>query len=776
MKNIFARRKTLYTMLISVILLLALGFFAVIFHNPLAKENEFLQNIRMSFLRNPVVIYFLHTYHSFRKLPDIVFAPYYLIPSKLPAYTIYITSENINFLNSNLPDNPISGYLYDENKVWVDAIFIAGGYKEKVQIKYRGTNANHWNSFQKSLRVKFPSEHLFNGMKSFDLIIPYDRGYFAEVLNFYRAQKLGLAVLDMSFARLSLNGVDMGVYIEVERWNEKKLSRSPLPDTLEVFNFGDGVSTDGKNTDATLINIKSRNDNYYFAQNTGLSSGEENLKVFYNILENADDETFKRLAPIIIDLPKLYAFNVVSVLAGSGHFDGSFGNVYLIFNPEKGKFEISPWDLGVRSIGNVFGDQRIELTNRVFSILEFRNARNKLLKSYIENQENLTDDMKFYDGWFEKTKYDFFTDNAKLYNNFQFLKQVRLFRKTLVDNFSAARAVLNYGDKYYMDNSLTAIKRKPLVLKESFSRLLEAGYSIDEFIMNNPFFVKRDTQTVALLPKTYYFQRDIIIPLGVRVVIDPGATLYMGEGISFFSYGSVIARGNNEKPIRVLRAYPNLAWGTFGVVNTENDKSVINNVEFDGGSGDKINGIIFTGMAAFHNADVEITNSIFKNAGDDDALNIKYGNFSVVNSVFTDNYSDGVDIDFSPKNSIVENNRFYNNGRIEGGDTIDLSWSDLLIKDNLIKGCSDKGISVGESSKPIVTSNTIEDCDIGIAVKDSSLAEIRDNVIKNSRIGIAAYQKKQVFGGGTANVINTLFENVKTKYENDGLSEINILK
>lgn len=783
-KHAIANKKRLYTAILGGGLFIVLVSSLFIFHNPLSEESVLLQRVRSGFLQNGMVVHFLHTYHSFRKLPDILFAPFHLVSSKLPGYTIYITPDNVALLNSNLPDNPINGYLHNENRAWVSAIFIAGDYKEKVQVKYRGTNANHWNSFQKSLRIQFPAGHLFKGMRSVDLIIPYDREYFAEALNFYRAKKLGLETLDMSFTRVNLNGVDMGVYIEAERWNEKLLSRRPAPDTLAVFNADDSVNAAGTDASASSILADSRSGTYYFAQNTGIPADKNVVSVFYRVLENADDATFKRLAPILIDLPKFYAFSVVSVLSGTRHYDGSFGNIYLIFNPEKGKFEISPWDLGVKPIDSVAGDHRMELTDRILSIPEFRNERNKLLESYIKNPANLSDDLKFYDGLVRETKYDFFTDDAKLYNNFQFLEQINLFRKTFIDNFSAAKVVLGYGGEYYKDDFPPAAKRAPLVLEDTFGRLLETGYSINEFVAANPSFVKRDVLTVALPEGVYYFEKDIIIPVGMKLVIDPGTTIYLGARASLLSYSPIVARGSAQMPIRVLRASPDKAWGTFGVVNTEKEKSIIDHVEFNGGSGAVINGIVFTGMVAFHNADVDIAYSTFQNSseagvGGDDGLNIKYGKARIARSLFRHTFSDGIDLDAPDKDTVVQDNAFYDIGydKVAGGDAIDISWSNVLIENNTVHGCTDKGVSVGEGSRPSVERNSIDGCNIGVAVKDTSVAAISNNSFSNTKIGVDAYRKKPEFSmGGTARVLGNTFTRVGKEYEKDTSSNIYIVE
>ncbi len=307
---------------------------------------------------------------------------------------------------------------------------------------------------------------------------------------------------------------------------------------------------------------------------------------------------------------------------------------------------------------------------------------------------------------------------------------------------------------------------------------METGYTIDQFIAANPSFIKRGEKTLALSSSEHIFKKDVIIPSGLELVIDSGATLYFDKGVSLISYSPIIAKGTNERKIKVSRLNPLEPWGAFAVINAGEKKSLIDNVEFDGGNvaaGITINGVYITGMAAFHNSDVDIANSSFKNSGGDDGLNVKYGKATIINSVFSNNFSDAIDMDFAPKETIIKNNKFYDNGYGGGGDAIDLSWSDFAVEDNYIRGCTDKGISVGESSKPTIKNNIIEQCDIGIAVKDSSVAEIINNKISKVRVGIDAYQKKQYFGGGIANLSGNIIKDAKTEYSKDNLSEINIL-
>jgi parallel beta-helix repeat protein len=183
-------------------------------------------------------------------------------------------------------------------------------------------------------------------------------------------------------------------------------------------------------------------------------------------------------------------------------------------------------------------------------------------------------------------------------------------------------------------------------------------------------------------------------------------------------------------------------------------------------------------MAVFHNADVDISNSSFKNSGSKYGLNIKYGLATIENSIFTDNSSGGIGADFVPKETVVRNNKFYNNDFSQEGSAINLSWSDFKTENNYIQCSADKGrgITVNENSKPTIKNNTIEQCDIGIVVKNSSVVEIIGNKISQARIGIDVFREKQVFGGGIANLYENILKDVRIDYSKDNLSEINILK
>ena len=87
--------------------------------------------------------------------------------------------------------------------------------------------------------------------------------------------------------------------------------------------------------------------------------------------------------------------------------------------------------------------------------------------------------------------------------------------------------------------------------------------------------------------------------------------------------------------------------------------------------------------------------------------------------------SDGFDSDFS-KGSIV-NCRF----KDIGNDAVDLSGSQVEMKDCELLNVGDKAVSVGERSVLTMKQSTITNAKIGVAAKDRSYATLSDLEFSN---------------------------------------------
>ncbi len=707
---------------------------------------------------------------SLRKLPDIVFLPYLLGKSDLPLIDIRMSKSDIDFLNDSLPkDSPFTGISFEEERPYTKVDFKSGDYEARVDIKYAGTVSNNWNSYKKSYKIVFPKKNLFHGIKSMELIIPSDRKYYSDFLNQYRAKKFGLLTPHMYLANVDINGENAGVYLAFEGWTKELTDADSISDNAVIYGadftkerlFGGGsepLKINGADLSAWSVYTDVKNKD---------TSGTEELETLLSILDNADDEDFEKLIPGIVDMDKFYGWDISFILAGKKYQGDFFQNFTMAYDPEFGKFEPLVW-AGIKPWGDQNYYQFDTLPKRILSIAKFKNERNRRLKEYLEDEENFKDDMAFYDNLYKNTRSDFFRDFAKADTTFSFIKKAKSYREDFIDSYNSAKNVLNneYSSSYPESNN------GELILSGTFATLREEFSTKEEFLAKNYQFGRGEGNEVILYPGTHIFSKTAIVPEGLKLTIKPGATLYMAKGVSLFSYSPVIAEGTKEAPIKILPLNPAVSWGVLGVIGTKSNKSIIRNVEIRGGSGAHINGIVMTGTISFHKADVDIDGMVCEDSGNDDCLNTKNSKFEVRNSIFRNNSSDGWDSDVATDGSVAENNQFIDNGKGTGGDGLDISWSNILIKNNYMKGNEDKGISVGENSHPVITGNIIESNNIGIAVKDFSKVEITDTVLRDNNVGLSLYKKKETFGGGGAVLSGVKFEDNRKDYEADKFSKV----
>ncbi|GEM_PF-685588 len=298
-----------------------------------------------------------------------------------------------------------------------------------------------------------------------------------------------------------------------------------------------------------------------------------------------------------------------------------------------------------------------------------------------------------------------------------------------------------------------------------FQNLDDASRTIDEFLRRFPQFFKRNDTTLALAPGFYIFSESVVAPRGVGLVISPGTILAFAPAKSLFISGPLRAEGTAGAPITFQSLDPTKPWGTLAVIQAK-EKSVVRFARFDNGSGDYVNGLFTRAMASFFSSPVEITDSTFTRATHDDALNVKNAAVVLLRNRFEGNAFDAADLDFV--SGEIRENLF----RANGNDGLDISGSTLLIRDNFFTGSGDKGISVGEDSRPDILNNVIVNGNIGIAVKDSSRALILKNTIAGNKSGLELYQKKQVFSGARATVVNSILWGNVTEITVDSISRL----
>lgn len=745
-------------LLLAVFFLIAFALFGKYILYDVMTPNQ-----RYGLTTNPIGYRVVASWHSVRKFANIVHLPYWFRKTTLPVYTIEISPQNLIELDQSIPRSPNGlefGKLLEDDKAYVKARFITDTgetvYDQEVKIRLRGLLANNWNATKKAYRIKFPKNAYFEGQRALNLFLPYDRAYFAEPLNAYRAQKLGLFTPQFSFARVKINGRDNGIYLVSEPWSKELLARNNIVDTNNIFTTKD-IPQEAR---VSLFSSAGKSNwRSYTAETEGQPFPE--LETLISLIESTDDETFTRLVPGLVDLDKVYAWQILNILAGSNH-QTDFDNAILLFRKETGLFEPVPWDVHIYAPTNFVYEDTTRLVDRVLSQPTFFAEFQKALAAYVTDESQHADDLRFYDDMYARLKPEFYADQAKLDTDAMFDAKVASHREYIVKNAEAAKAFVERSA--FHENLTPFVPSGTFAPGSGFEHLGDTSLDRRSFVRKHPIFSEGPGNTVRLKTGTYRLAATLFIPRGLQVQIDPGVQLLFEDDVSLISYSPVRAVGTPAQPIVFADATPDNTkpWGVFAVVNSPDEVSQFSHVSVTRGSTAHYNGIFFTSQFSLHNANTIIEHSTFSdNLASDDTVHVILGRVELKDSRIVNAFADGIDLDYTTDSLIVDS--FFDNTKPQGepGDAIDVSGVvRTTVSDTDIQRYGDKCISVGEQSVLTVIRTTMETCGIGIATKDSSHAVVEESRIQHNTVGIARYQKKPEFlRPGTITLTETRVEN-----------------
>jgi hypothetical protein len=316
---------------------------------------------------------------------------------------------------------------------------------------------------------------------------------------------------------------------------------------------------------------------------------------------------------------------------------------------------------------------------------------------------------------------------------------LRLEAQIINTDFPRAYAINSFGNSQDINASIALYKK-----------IKQANY------VHLP-FVAIDSLNKAILFKsgTYATAETLNFPAGYTITIEPGFMLDLSSNASFISKSRIIAEGTQTNPIS-FTSTSNTGGGLF--ITDVDQESILNYCIFSNLSNPNNELWEVSGAVNFHESDVTITNSQFKNNRCEDALNIIRSEFTLQDSQFYDTFSDSFDGDFV--SGLIKNCQFYNSGN----DGVDVSGSQLILENVLIQNPSDKGISAGEASTMSGNNITVENGEIGIVSKDFSTISFTDVTLNNTRLGFSAFQKKPEYGTASITINRISQLNNETNY------------
>jgi len=300
------------------------------------------------------------------------------------------------------------------------------------------------------------------------------------------------------------------------------------------------------------------------------------------------------------------------------------------------------------------------------------------------------------------------------------------------------------GDSYWIRANMTKHEKPRLVkaIPYAASRFtpIYAEATREELEKLYPTF-KVSKESVIIPEGVVSIKSDLVIPGNLSLEVRPGAKLSFSPKARLVVQNGLIMKGDQDRKIHLYPEDPESGWGGILVLRSEK-RSVLQHVKIEGAKFDvTLEGRGITGAVTFYESDVDINDVIFEGHQTEDALNIMRSQFSLHNSLFEKGISDAVDIDFG-KGTITDTKfmKF-------GGDAIDLSGSEVQVKNVSIENVADKGVSVGEKSVFRGVRISVSNAEIGVAVKDGSRAFLNESFMESIRGAVfASYNKKSSYG------------------------------
>ncbi len=366
------------------------------------------------------------------KTLDVFYLFHQLIPDQIPTYSLFVKGNDLIKLNANLPK---SGSLTEEYKKSVPAEFVYQGKAYKVKVRYRGDNPNHWLFAKKSWRIKFNDE--FEGQKSINLILPEDRYFFIEAWISRMGQKLGLVTPELSFVKLTINGLSQGVYQKSEQWSSTFLANHGLSEDADLY----GENDFDEPTPDLYVDVS--NFKKYTFDSSRPEEDVSKLAALLDLLHDASDQEFSEEIPDLVDMDNFLSWQAQATLAFS-HSQKKSHNLIAYFNPEINKFQFIPWNVAMADEPPVYPDINYNpLMTRVLKSPDYMFKRNQILWEYISHQDNLVDDLDYFDGLYQTTRGAFYRDSIKIFPNFDFDLTVKKHRRRIVMAQNRIKELLN---------------------------------------------------------------------------------------------------------------------------------------------------------------------------------------------------------------------------------------------------------------------------------------------------------------------------------------------
>jgi len=693
--------------------------------------------------------------------------------------------------------------LSDPTKV--NAKLLHKGIEYKVKLRLKGDALSHWyNTPRLSFRVNVKNKKTIFGFNKFSIQKPKERQFPYDYIYQKLIQDMGGISPMHNFVHLYVNGEDWGIMNIEEHMSKELLEKQQKKDSAIVRFSNERIWLYSENSkkpyqyyrlsDAILYShLYSNND-------------IQNRKIYSYILKNRlvkntsylyDVDSFTKAyiltliwggTHVIHDYNTRYYFNPYTLklepITTDQHHWHSIDEQWIknLLTPiqyievMKEKSYINNLDKNLQRFENTISnmEKHLSYTGSLFPL-----DREKSTEVIKDNMKKIIDNKRLY-LMSPPGRWEYMEDNDPKELLLPSKQQASEFKEhlhirhymdgtlhlyNLLPDNVIVKDVLFDGKPMPIENTIVPSylsHSEPTVIKTSYKGVQDGMFTVntdyqgfDGVAKNDLTLVLNEIYNPLLLDTSSKF--DFIKKLNDRVYeikqgnwtvnepiivngdlhIPPGVSMHFSKDAYIIVKGSLIAMGGKENPIN-FRAISD-SWKGIYVLNA-NKKSHLKNVNISHLSALEDGLLKLTGGITFYKSDVDFENVNVNTIMAEDALNFVKSKFSLNSVNINNTISDGLDSDFS-KGS-VSNTEFLD----IGGDALDFSGSNVLIRSTKVNNVKDKAVSAGEKSTITVKNSTFNNIGVGIASKDGSLAIVSDTSISNYKLyGVMTYVKKDFY-------------------------------
>lgn len=323
---------------------------------------------------------------------------------------------------------------------------------------------------------------------------------------------------------------------------------------------------------------------------------------------------------------------------------------------------------------------------------------------------------------------------------------------TLTSNQADDSLIIAHDDAYYIKllshQNNNKLQTYHFQLGESATSFLPRPLPMQQEsdVLANYVFIQAQQDGWYFQPGNWQINDYLITPADTRVYIPANTNLSFSQTAGMLIFGQLDIDGNEQHPV-TLTASSKKTWQGIAVFGA-GSKSSIQHLNMAASASPKQGNWQPRGALYMYDVDLEASNITLRDNRSEDALSMINSKFNLTKLIIENAYSDGFNCDFCKGR--ISDSQFNTVGVRSGGDAIDISGSNIIVRNSQFSQIRDKAISAGEHSRVDAAMLQVNSAAFGIVAKDGSgVVAVDINAVDIKHSLFMSYMKKPFFGGAS---------------------------